>query len=317
MTKRTSRIDLLAVAALQHGLFTTTQARMTGLSRAALDRWAANGEIRRVSPGVWHISGSPETPERMVLSGVLGRGADAVLATTSAGWLWEIPGHRVQPVRVIRPRETHTEVMGVQHTSRLLDDEDRTVRRGIPVTTPVRTVFDLAGRQHELRTRRDLNCFMGRGLITLEQLDCGLDRLAARGRTGIRVMRRLIIEAHEKGVPAGSNLELVAEEVLEWAGYRNLQRQVEIGDELGRIARVDFAHRRHRVVFEVDSDRYHGGLVDRMIDEGKTIRLERAGWHVVRITEHEVWWDRTALVTRLRNLRFQLASQRPAGPAPT
>ncbi len=297
-----ARARLLTLAAEQHGAFTTAQVVTAGLTHADLRQWQRAGVVARVDRGVWVVRGAPATPEQRAMSAVLRHGHGAALALHSAAWLWEAPGHRLDPLVVARRRDEHLPPAARSRTSRLLTAVDVTVRSRIPVTTPVRTVFDLAGRQHRERTRRDLNHLMGRGLIRLEQLDEALERLATRGRAGIVVMRELIAEVHEKGAPAGSNLELVVEDILETAGFRHMERQVPIYDEDGLVARVDFGDRRRRLAVEVDSDRFHGGLLDRQLDATKTARLERIGWTVVRITEEAVWWQRPELITRLRRL---------------
>jgi very-short-patch-repair endonuclease len=189
------------------------------------------------------------------------------------------------------------------HTSTVLEESDLTVRRGLPVTTPTRTIFDLAGRQHPGRTARDLNDLMSRGLITLLGLQEQLDRLAGRGRPGITVMRERIAAIEDGERPTESSLELRCREILHQAGFRGVDQQVELGDDEGFVARVDFCDRPLRVVFEVDSDRFHGGLLDRQLDEAKTARLEAVGWTVVRITEHEIFWQRRDLVARLTTIR--------------
>ena len=114
-------------------------------------------------------------------------------------------------------------------------------------------------------------------------------------------MRGLIDELLVAGAPAGSSLELRAEQILQDCGLGAIERQVELGDDDGMIGRVDFADRRLRVVVEVDSDRFHGGLVDRELDEARNRRLARAGWTVIRIDERELWWGREALEERLRS----------------
>ncbi len=233
---------------------------------------------------------------------MLQHGHAAAISGPSAAWLWRLPGRQLGEVQVVRRRRQHLAAAGAARTSTSLEPVDVTVRRAIPVTTPVRTVFDLAGRQHPERTRKDLNDLMARDLITVDMLDEALGRLAQRGRTGIGVMRELIDEVHEKGVPAGSNLELVVEDILDIAGFRHMERQVPVHDLNGFIARVDFGDRRRLIAIEVDSDRFHHGLVDRQLDARKTTRLERSGWTVVRIPEHEIWWQRAQLVTRLRKL---------------
>ena len=102
------------------------------------------------------------------------------------------------------------------------------------------------------------------------------------------------------------------EDVLDTAGYRDIERQVPVYDDLGFVARVDFGDRRRRLAIEVDSDRFHHGLIDRRMDAHKTARMERAGWTVIRITEREIWWERAALTTRLRKALWSTAPEAAA-----
>jgi very-short-patch-repair endonuclease len=298
----TDRNPILGLAAQQFGLFTTAQADELGLSIRMLQRWRSSGAIRLADRSVWAVRGAPVSADQRALAAVLRHGSTAVLSGASAAWLWRLHGRLPEPFEVSRIRGARSGAGQCTHTSRLFDSVDITVRRGIPTTTPLRTVFDLAGHQHIERTRKDLNDLMGRGLITLDMLDAGLDRLAARGRNGIAAMRKLIADAHDKGAPAGSNLELVVEDLLDQAGFREIERQVPVYDEDGFIARVDFGERRRRIAIEVDSDRFHHGLLDKALDATKSTRLVRCGWTIERIVEQEVWWDRPALVTRLRQL---------------
>ncbi len=307
----TDRNPILGLAAQQFGLFTTRQANELGLSIRTLQRWEASGGVRLADRSVWAVSGCPVTSEQRALTAVLRHGSSAVLAGASAAWLWRLPGRLPEPFEVARTRGARAPEGQSARTSRCFDPVDVTLRRGLPATTPVRTIFDLAGRQHIERTRKDLNDLMGRGLVTLELLDSGLERLAKRGRPGITVMRELIADAHEKGVPAGSNLELVVEDILDQAGYRDMERQVPIYDQEGFIARVDFGDRRRLIAIEVDSERYHHGLLDRALDASKSRRLERCGWVLERITEREVWWERAQLVSRLRKLLWATTPQYP------
>lgn len=298
----TDRQPILGLAAQQFGLFTTNQAAASGLSLRMLQHWSSTGGIVRTDRGVWAVSGAPSTLEQRALGAVLRHASGAALSGSSAAWLWRLPGRRPEPFAVVRTRGDRPASGQRTHSSRCLDPTDLTVRRSIPVTTPVRTIFDLAGRQHRERTRKDLNDLMARGLITLEMLDDSLDRLATRGRTGITVMRELIADARQTGSPAGSNLELVVEDILDQIGFRHMERQVPVYDDAGFIARVDFGDRRRRLAIEVDSDRFHHGLLDRQLDAHKSARMERCDWTVVRITEQEIWHERPALVVRLRRL---------------
>ena len=219
-----ARIALLSLAGEQHGLFTTAQGLEHGLGPDAVRNWSRSGAIRRVRRSVWMVLGSPVTPEQHTLATVLQAGHGAVAVDRTAAWLWKVPGHLPGEPRVLRCRDEHLSRVGRSRTSTLIEPDDVTIRRGIPVTTPVRTIFDLAGRQQPERTKRDLNHLMGRGLIRLQQLDHALTRLSRKGRGGITTMRALIAEVHEKGAPAGSNLELVVEDILEAVGFQHMER---------------------------------------------------------------------------------------------
>ncbi len=299
----TTRQAIFAAARGQHGVFTSAQAAELGATDRHLSSMRNQAVIHRVRRGVWRISGAPLTDHATAMATVLAHGDGALLARSSAAWVWEVPGHRLEPIDVLHRRDVHRPVVGGTRTSRCVGEPDATVRDGIPVTTPARTIFDLAGAQHPLRTRHDLNNLTSRGLLDLESLQLTLDRLAKRGRPGIALMRRLIDELEAKGAPAGSNLELLVEELLETAGFRRLHRQLPLYDEAGFIARVDFGDPPSRLAIEVDSDRFHMGLVDREIDETKAKRIAAIGWSLVRITEHEVWHQRNDLLARLRLVR--------------
>jgi very-short-patch-repair endonuclease len=299
----TTRQALFAVTRGQHGVFTTAQAWALGIDGQVVRSLERTGVIESLRRGVWRIAGAPPSDHSLAMAAVLAHGDQALLARSSAAWLWDVPGHRLEPTDVLHRRDVHLPVAGGARTSRCLGAEDATVREQIPVTTPARTIFDLAGIQHPLRTRNDLNNLTSRGLLDIEMLHVTLDRLARRGRPGIALMRRLIDELEAKGTAAGSNLELRVEELLETAGFRQLRRQLPLYDDEGFIARVDFAEPMVKLAIEVDSDRFHMGLVDREIDAAKSRRIHAIGWSLERITEREVWHERADLLVRLRHIR--------------
>ena len=63
---------------------------------------------------------------------------------------------------------------------------------------------------------------------------------------------------------------------------------------------------------EVQSDLFHSGLVDRARDRERIARLRRAGWIVVEISEHEIWYRKDQVVAKVRG-----ASPRPGLPRPS
>ena len=175
---------------------------------------------------------------------------------------------------MLHRRDDHIPTSARRHTSRCLGEIDVDPAARDPGDDADKDGLRPGRAATPWRTRRDLNNLMARGLVTLPLLEAALERLARRGRSGIVVMRRLIEEAEAKRAPADSNLELLVEEILETAGFRVVERQLPIYDDDGFIARVDFGDRCRRLAIEVDSDRFHGGLVDRKLDVGKPARLK-------------------------------------------
>jgi hypothetical protein len=89
--------------------------------------------------GHTHLSPSGEC-----LAAVLSSGPRALLSHLSAAWLWEISGSAPAPFSVTTPVRRKPRPPIHLHEARLLTEDDRAVRDGIPVTALPRTLLDLA-----------------------------------------------------------------------------------------------------------------------------------------------------------------------------
>lgn len=79
--------------------------------------------------------------------------------------------------------------------------------RSVPVTSPARTVFDLAGSLHPGRAERLLDWMWNERLLDGRTLDRTVAELAARGRRGSTLMRELAADRGPDYVPPASGLE--------------------------------------------------------------------------------------------------------------
>ena len=155
------------------------------------------------------------------------------------------------------------------------------------MTTPARTIFDLAGVLAPQRTERAMDNALAKSPALLRALHRMLPELARRGRTGITLMRELL-EARPLGyVPPASGLEARFLHLLEEVGIR-ARRQVDLGGD-DWIGRVDFVVEGTNLVIEVDSVRFHTSLLDRERDARRDAELRGAGYEVLRVTEEDVW----------------------------
>ncbi len=189
----------------------------------------------------------------------------AAVSHRSAACLWGILSPPHGPVDVVAAdMDGRAARQGIRiHRSRSIASSDVTLRSGIPVTTPARTVADL---RLALSYRR-------------------------AGTLSAWELRRAIRQAGVLGLPLGevdsdptrSDLE---EDFLKICRRHRLPRprvNVRVGPHL-----VDFLWPERRVVVETDSYLYHRGKVAFQDDRGRDLDLKRRGFEVLRLSEREV-----------------------------
>lgn len=306
---------LRRLASRQHGLVTTTQARQLGASRSELRTRTTNGAWNRLPSGVLRLEGSVATEEQRLMTAVLMAGAGAVLSHWSAAALWGIPGFDAGDVHVsrLRARTSRPTRTGWIHEPRSLPAHHLTRFRDLPVTTPSRTIFDLAGVASPGRVERAMETAWSRRLVSGKTLHAMLPELAERGRTGITLMRLLLAERAVDYRPMDSGTEVRAKAVLADAGIRGFDHQVDLGDDEDWLGRVDLVDRERRIVLEIDSELYHGALIDKRADEERAARLEAAGYLVVRVTDTDVWHHPQELVRKVRGARRTFPQNQRSG----
>ncbi len=154
--------SLAGLAAGQWGLFTATQAQREGVSRVQLTRLVQAGVVERRSHGVYLISGAGADelldlratwlhldPARPAAER-LGDGPDgAVVSHASAATLFGFGDLDADRHELTVPARKQTRRTDVVLHRRKLAPADITIRDGLPVTRPVRTVVDLLAAGHD------------------------------------------------------------------------------------------------------------------------------------------------------------------------
>jgi hypothetical protein len=279
---------LAAIAEQNHGLVTVDDLRSSGVAPSSERRWVAAGRLVPLQRGVYRVGGAPVTPHQRLLASVRFNGDGAVASHRAAAWLWGLPGFAAGFVEVSKPRgRSQRRQDGWVHGSLVLPAHHMTGRFAIPVTTPARTLFDLAGVVHPARAERALDSALAGGLVRLGEVQVVFAELARRGRRGTAMMRELLDARCEGYAAPSSELEALGRAVFAAAGLPEPDVEVDLGDGEDWIGRVDLLFRASRLVVELDSARHHSALVDRRADTERTQRLRAAGWRVKRVS----WWD--------------------------
>jgi very-short-patch-repair endonuclease len=258
----------------------------------------------RIAPRVLVLGGMPVDEMTRAVAAVLDAAGRAALSHSSAAAYWGLPGFRLDPLQVTRRRDGtfRTDAFATVHTSRVLLDSHLVLSDGIAVTTPARTLFDLAPHVHPQRLERLVDRCWSEGLVTVPLLERTLRELAQRGRPGIALMRDLITARRQELRPPESGLEARFQQLLAEDGQAPMERQVEVGGGAW-IGRVDFLDHTARLIVEIDGDRFHGSLSDRRDDEQRTRELEAAGWRVLRFNSFDIWHRAAEVQRRVRLAR--------------
>ncbi|HWU58961.1 MAG TPA: hypothetical protein VN045_09605 [Microbacteriaceae bacterium] len=231
----------------------------------------------------------------------------AFFCRTTAASLWGVPLprtlQRALPLHVAVPAPHRCPrgrgVMG--HTFNASDAEVRWLR-GLPVTTPERTWFDLGA----VLTLPDLvaatDFLIGRRspLTTKRNLAGALAGYAGRrGRVALREALELADGWSESRKE--SQLRLICVN----AQFSGLVANLEITTSGGFHYRGDLAFPKERVLLEYQSD-YHGDIVQFRKDMTRRSRLEADGWFVMLINADDLH-NPEELVARIRKVLFDRA----------
>lgn len=177
------------------------------------------------------------------------------------------------------------------HRVRDLRADEVTVLDGIPITTPARTLLDVA----ETETAREVEQMYARALRMRLVTPASMRQMVARHPThrGAPLWRRLLAEHGEPGFTRSE----AEEKLLEITGSAKLPRPELNAQVLGH--EVDFVWRDARLVAEVDGYAFHASARSFGADRRRDAELTAAGYRVLRFTWADLSEHRLVTVVRL------------------
>ena len=283
----------------QDGVFTRSQARAEG--------WEDRRQRRMLRVGLWTPLAGPVLRHREVEVGPWQRAravqltAGLVTSHHTAGQLWQFAvsaglhgiGHLERRTRPVRT-----------HRHELRADEVLTVR-GLPLTSPIRTLTDLICTLDEQESVSMLTEAFRRGALTAADLHRAT--VLARGRHGVNRARHLSDTCRrEPHSPLEWRFHGVADAVGPGWVFN-----AEIHDSTGFVGRVDALHEASGTIVELDGRQFHGE--DRFqADRTRDQRLTALGYVVVRITWADLERHPLDVVERLRRTIAHRSRRRPS-----
>lgn len=274
-------VHIAELAGRQFNRVSRAQLVVLGMSKEAIAHRVAAGRLVIVEQGVFALAPAlPHDPWGRWMEATL-TAPETVLTHGSGAAAWGFWRLERRVEVVTRPGSGGPRRHGglLVHRSSTLDG-DRTFLRGIPITTPARTLLDLAVKASERALARAVREAVRLELTNLKELGDILGR--HRGRRGSRRLASVI--ASYAGLPlerARSGAEIRALEILRSAGHElpNLNHRI-AGEE------ADLSWPAQRLIVEIDGGPFH-------LDEGEDARKqalwEVAGWRVRRIEANDVY----------------------------
>lgn len=280
MTRSRAAWDL---ARTQQGVVARRQLLALGFSTKAIEHRVRTGRLRRLRSGVYAIGRLELGEKGRWMAAILACGEGAFLTHRSAGALYGICAEAPGRIEIGTRRGAGREPDGIRLRRRAaLGGPEVGKAKGIPVTSPVQTLIDLATVQGPETLLRSINEADKLDVIDPEELRRGIERRSRQ--PGVPALRRLL----------DRDTFVLSDEELE---RRFLPLAREVGLPLPRTKEVvngfevDFYWPRLGLVVETDGWRYHRTPSAQARDALRFQRHVAAGLTPLRFSHHQVKYE--------------------------
>jgi very-short-patch-repair endonuclease/predicted transcriptional regulator of viral defense system len=296
-TRGTDRV-IAELAREQHGVVARRQLMEAGLSTTEIGGRLRQGRLHQLHRGVYLVGHGVPPAYARDMAALLACGEGAVLSHRSAAATWDfLPYPAAAPAWVTVPPERTAARPGIRIHRANVPGGDLRHRERIPLTSPPRTILDLAAVLGSEDLERLIAEACYRGLASERELRDQLERNPGkRGNATLRIVLDL------PGGPARTRSP--AERQM----LRLLRRAGFTGYELNRRIHgfeVDVLWRELNFAVEIDGYQAHSGRLAFERDRLKVAVLKARGLDVMPVTPRQLRDDPDGVVARLlRALEF-------------
>jgi very-short-patch-repair endonuclease len=292
--------EISRIAERQRGLVHRHQLLEAGISPNGIRHRLETARLHSLYRDVYLVGRPHLEPLAAATAAVMHFRGHAVLSHRTAGQLWGLVDGQEVPVTVsTRGADARSRPGLIVHRLRTLDERQLRQRHGLPVTSPARTLLDLAGvlDPHELEAAYAIA--RRAGLATPREI-AAATRRASRSK-GIATLRELL-RAETAGPRSGPPQTSLTRSTYE----RKLLRLIRDAQLPGPLANatvegieVDLLWPAQRLVVEFDGFAFHSGRDAFERDRARDQRLIAAGYRVIRVTARQLDHSPLALIAVL------------------
>lgn len=264
------------------------------MTAAQISRRGLRREYRAIHRNVYLANDQQVTPLNRAVAAWLWSDRRATAAGLSAAALlgsqWIDPR---RPAELYRRNGKPVDGI-VIHRGELCDDEICTVR-GIPVTTPARTAFDLGRRKGRNAAVIRLDALANAtNLKAVDVEDLVRRHRRSRGLVQLRQVLQLMDEGAESPQETRTRLVLIG------AGLPRPQTQIVVCDDIGStFARIDLGYEEWKVGVEYDGAQHWTDPEQRAYDIDRHAGLLACGWRIIRVSADMLRYRPEVIVARV------------------
>ena len=279
-----------ALARKQHFVVTRQQLLRLGYDDDAIKHRVRQGRLHPVFRGVYAVGRRDLSREGLFIAAVLACGEGAALSHEHAGEHWRIRPRAAGDLEVSLTRSIRGRAGIRPHQRRIFAT---THLRGVPVTTVVQTMIDLAPRYSESDQEAMIGEADKRRLIDPERLRTALDK--APRQPGVGVLKRTL--DRRTFVLTHSQLERLFIPLAVEAGAGLPTGQRKLGPH-----RVDFYFEQLNLVVETDGLSYHRTAAQQSDDSRRDNAHEIDGRRRLRFSHGDIKYDPEYVRETLRSV---------------
>ncbi len=274
-----------------------------GIARATIDRRLRAGTIERVLTGYYIVS-MLRSPISSAAAVLLAHPAGAYSHTTATelhGWPWR-PDDVTLPHVVVQHGASLQPPGVIVHETRHLPEVDVVTIDGRRVTSPARTICDLAPLMGDRRLIHVVETQLAARKPSADELIACCEARRKRQVAGTRRLARILAELVDDQPFPESKLEIIVLGGLEALGVTGLHRQFRPEWYEGVRGIVDAADPAGRTIVECDGRRFRQVTQAHDNDRQRDRVASAHGWATVRVGWRELERDRRGVVGEIARI---------------
>ena len=283
--------EVARLAWLQHKVLHRQQLLAAGVGRGAIAHRLRTGRLHSLHCDVYLVGSERQEPFSRAMAAALHLRGDGVLSHLIAAAIWGVVDDIPDQIDVTLVGRNANRQPGVTiHRVATLDSAEVRWRHGLPVTSPARTILDLAAILPLIELEAALAEARHRKLVNDRQLEKAVAR--APRHAGVARLRRLL--ESDQVSRTRSHYERRLLQMIRAAGLPSPVTNVKVEGHL-----VDMVWHDRRLIVEFDGFKFHGDRRAFETDRRRDQDLVAAGYRVIRITARQIENEPLAVLARL------------------